>query len=410
MQATHKIEMKVNDKQKTYFLKACGIARFTYNWGLDRWKELYEKEERNISGYSLKKEFNAIKASKYPWMYEVTKYASQQPFIHLQAAFSRFYKKLSKYPVYKKKGRRDSFYIGGDQIKVDGSTINIPLLGPVHLREELRYKGKINSATITRDVEKWYISIQVELDNSIHVKRPDHEQEVGVDLGISALAVTSDGLLFSNMRPLGRYLKKLKKLQKYLSRKYRFFEESLDPGLDKKEKAILLGERKNYQKLKTKIAKLHRKIRNLREDLLHKITSYLANNYTRIAIEDLNISGMIKNHNLARALSDVGMGKFRRYLEYKTKWRGTELTIVGRFYPSSKTCSNCGTLKKDLKLKDRTYECGCGNSISRDLNAAKNLVQWKAENGPGRVMARVRPVEIGKISQLIKPVEVTLVG
>ncbi|MBF0442218.1 MAG: helix-turn-helix domain-containing protein, partial [Oligoflexales bacterium] len=169
VQIAHKIELKANNKQKTYFARACGVSRFTYNWALNEWNTLYEKnrscsseEKEKISGLSLKKKFNAIKKEQFPWTKEVTKYAAQQPFIDLQNAFNRFFKKLGGKPKFKKKGQDDSFYVGGDQIKVAGRKIWVPNLGFVRLKESLRYQGKINSATFSRMADRWFVSIQLD--------------------------------------------------------------------------------------------------------------------------------------------------------------------------------------------------------------------------------------------------------
>src|SRR6478672_7856425 len=150
---SHKIELDVTFKQKTYFCKACGVARFAWNWGLAKWKEKFEAKQKT-SAFELKKEFNALKNEKFPWVYEVTKYACQQPFIHLQKAFQGFFNKIARYPQFKKKGIHDSFYIGGDQLKIDSKKVKIPNLGWVRLREHLRFKGKINGATVSRIADK----------------------------------------------------------------------------------------------------------------------------------------------------------------------------------------------------------------------------------------------------------------
>jgi putative transposase len=406
MQTAHKIELIPNNKQQTYFAKACGVSRFSYNWGVEKWNELYKQGVKGVNGYSLKKMFNAIKHEEFPWTGEVTKYASQQAFIDLQNGFTRFFNKTSAYPTFKKKGRHDSFYIGGDQLKVKGKYVHIPKLGKIHMAEELRFNGKINSATISRKADRWYIAIQVELADSSHLKRPEKESVVGVDLGIKSMATTSDGLAFSNLKSYKKQMAHLRKEQRKLSRKYKMFKTA-NGHLSAEEQRKQLWSQKNYQKQKMKVAKIHRKISNQRNDALHKFTTYLANNYTTIAIENLNVSGMIKNHNLALAITDVGMGKFRRLLEYKTAQRGTELKIVDRYYPSSKECSNCGAVKEVLPLNERVYRCGCGYESDRDLNAAVNLAKWKSPRGiaPPKVM----PVDIIEIRKVVNPIDVRFV-
>ena len=389
-QASHKIELKPNDKQKTYFRKACGIFRFVWNWALATWDLQYKdyliakQKDPNTTlkppnALSLKKLFNNTikKDPKFGWLYEVTKYASQQPFLNLQKAFDRFFKKASKRPKFKSKSRgKDSFYIGGDQIKVEGRKIWIPLLGWVRMRESLRFEGKINSVTISRHADRWYASIQVEVEstNSIKsnksiLKHSESQASVGVDLGINTAVQLSNGISIKSPKPLGEYLRRMARYQRKLSKKTK-------------------GSR-NRARLQMKISRIHKKIADVREDFLHKTTSYLASNYSAIGIEDLNVKGMVRNRKLSRAISDVGFGEFRRQLEYKSKMHGIDLKVFDRFYPSSKRCHCCANIKSDLSLSDRMYLCDvCGTKIDRDLNASINL-----EPVP-RVHREFTPVEI----------------
>ncbi|MCB9062246.1 MAG: IS200/IS605 family element transposase accessory protein TnpB [Halobacteriovoraceae bacterium] len=356
----HKIELKPTNKQVTYFKKASGIARFTWNWALASWNEYYlfnqnlPKDDRDsINGLMLKKEFNAIKKQDYPWVGEVSKYVCQQPFIQLNHAYSRFFKGLAHKPKFKKKNvSRDSFYIGGDQIKVKNKKVWVPNLGFVRLKEELRFKGKIRSATFSRKANRWFVSIQV--DTEVNIKNKLKDNSVGVDLGVNSLIHTSDNIKVSAPKPLKQNLRVLKRQQRKLAKKT--FNSS------------------NYHKQKLKVEKTHLKIANTRKDNLHKITHFLTQNYKKIAIEDLNVKGMLKNHKLARAISDLGFYELRRQLKYKSALNDNVLFVADRFYPSSKKCGRCGKIKNDLKLKDRRYKCShCGLDIDRDLNAAINL-------------------------------------
>ena len=357
----HKIKLVPTNKQVTYFKKACGVARFTWNWGLDHWNKTYlsNKElplhlRRPLNGMSLKKEFNSIKKSEFPWMYEVTKYASQQPFIQLDQAFKRFFKRLSNKPKFKKKNKStDSFYIVGDQIKVHDKKVSIPLLGDVKLSEKLRFDGKIRSATISRTADFWFISIQVDICEKTNTLFDQNESVIGVDLGINTLAQFSNGLAIIPPSPLAKALRKLKRLQRKLKKKN--FNS------------------KNYLKFKTKIQKLHYRIACIRKDNLHKISSFLTDNNKTTVIENLNVSGMLKNHKLSRNIADMGFYEFRRQLEYKAKMKGGIIHIAGRFYPSSKECFQCKEVNHNLLLSDRIFICGCGFTIDRDLNAALNL-------------------------------------
>src|SRR5574343_611958 len=182
MQIAHKIELKPNNNQKTYLLKACGTSRFVWNWAINEWEKQY-LEGKKPSGMGLKKEFNAIKKKDFPWTKEVTKYAAQQPFLDLQDAYKRFWKKLSMKPKFKKKGKcKDSFYVGGDHLKIKGKRIWIPNLGFVRMREKLRFEGKINSAVFSRTADRWFASIQV--DTSSKFTKSESDKSIGVDLGI----------------------------------------------------------------------------------------------------------------------------------------------------------------------------------------------------------------------------------
>jgi len=348
---THKIRLNPTYKQKQYFKQACGIARFTWNWALEEWKRQYEAGTKP-NAFKLKKQLNAIKPTEFPWMYNVTKYANQQPFIHLQTAFNRFFQGTSRRPKFKKKGIHDSFYIGNDHIKLEGKQIKLPKLGWVRMRESLRFPGKVISATVSRVANKWFVSLNVELDQS--PSSCNSQAGVGVDLGIKALATLSNGETFEAPKPLKIFLKKLKRMQRSLSRRKK-------------------GS-KNRHKLRQKIASTHARITNLRQYSLHKLTSYLTDKFAGIVIEDLNVKGMLSNRKLSSAIADIGFYEFRRQLEYKSKYKGNYLLVADRWFPSSKTCANCGHKKEQLKLSERVYQCeACGHEIDRDLNAAINL-------------------------------------
>jgi len=354
----HKIELKPNNKQKTYFKKACGVSRFTWNWALAAWEKSYQenrnlpKEERSpINGMALKKEFNKIKKEQFPWTFEVTKYASQQPFIHLNTAYGRFFKGISGKPKFKKRNKFvDSFYVGGDQIKIQNKKIRVPNLGLVRLKELPRFEGPIRSATFSRKADRWFVSLQI--DTIISPKSPSKEA-VGVDLGINSLVHTSDGVSIPSPKPLRKGLRALRRASRRLSHK------------QKGSKA--------WGKQKLKVQKIHMRISNIRKDTLHKVSSYFTSQYKSIAIEHLNVFGMLKNHKLSRAISDLGFYELRRQLKYKSEMYGNNLILADMFFPSSKKCSSCGNIKKDLSLKERVYTCGCGISLDRDFNASLNL-------------------------------------
>lgn len=419
---SHKIELDPSNKQKSYFAKACGVSRHAWNWGLNRWNELYNekiklsKDERSsfkISGMALKKEYNSIKRAEFPWALEVTKYAAQQPFIQLQTAWNRFFnlKLDSKRPKLKKKNKcTDSFYIGGDKVKIKGKKIWIPCLGFVRLKEYLRFNGKINSVTVSRQADRWFASVQVSINDQPKTKKKLLGSIVGVDLGINKTVFLSDGTSMASPKPLKKYLKKLKKEQRRLSRKYEAFKsDNLKRSTDDKFK---VSDRENLKKQSLKVQKIYMKIGNIRKDSIHKITNYITSNFKVIAIEDLHVKGMVKNQKLSRAISDIGFGEIRRQLEYKAKLRCCEIFVVDRFFPSSKTCSNCGKVKEkgELKLRYRVFECACGLKIDRDLNAAINLKNQADSSKKIRIVRpKFKPMEMMAMRKSVLPIVVTSV-
>lgn len=370
----HIIELKPNNVQANHFARACGVARKAYNWALYEWQRQYtlDKAYRNAclaagvdidtkrlnkpSQAKLRRELNAIKRELFPYMLEVTKCAPQAAIMQLGDAYNNFFKSLAKYPTARKKGRDDRFSLSNDQFTIKGNSIRIPNLGWVRMKELLRFDGKIMSATISKRGGKWFVSVAVEINKT------DKEvirtgKSVGVDLGITDLLVLSDGTKIKAPKPLKANLKKLRTLNKKLSR-------------TKKGS-------KNREKAKTKLSRLHYKIRCIRQDSLHKITSGLVEAFDVIAIEDLNVKGMVKNRRLSRAISDLGFFEFKRQLIYKANEQGKVVKSVGRFYPSSKTCSNCNHIlgKDELTLTMREWSCPvCQVSHDRDLNASINIL------------------------------------
>jgi putative transposase len=380
MQTSHKIELNPNNKQKTYFLQACGVMRFCWNWGLAEWQRQYQLHVDNPAlpkpnALQLKKQLNHIKKKEFPWMYRVTKYASQQPFLHLQKSWDAFFKGVSQRPRFKKKGCSiDRFYVGGDQIKVIGKKVKIPLLGLVRLREPLRFSGHIQSVTVRRHANKWFASFCMEVSASPLPCK--NQARVGVDLGIQHLATLSNGQTIENPRPLAQQLRGLKRQQRQLSKR--------------KQKGS-----NNYAKLKVTLAKRHFKISNKRQDILHKLTTHLIDHYNEIVIEDLAVKNLLANRRLARSIADVGFFEFRRQLTYKAAWHGNQLTIANRFFPSSKQCSNCQTKNTELTLSDRIFECHyCQFTLDRDLNAAINLKHYTDSSSGIHALGQDGTVEI----------------
>lgn len=365
----HKIRLDPNDRQATYFSKACGVARFAYNWALAEWKRLYEAGEKVNEGI-LRKRLNAIKHTEFPWMSEVTKCAPQLAIKDsLNKAFQNFFRGLKKgqnigYPKFKKKGIKDSFSLSNDQFRIDGNKIKIPNLGWVRMAEELRFNGKIIGAVVSRKADRWFVSVQVEIQDQAPIHTAISEnQAIGVDLGIKDLATLSNGTKITGAKPHKALLSRIRRLNQSLSRKQ---------GAKKGEKKS-----RNFKKTQVKLSKLHARIADIRNDETHKLTDKLSDNYSIIGIEDLNISGMSKNHRLARAVLDMSFFEFRRQLEYKSKMKGGHVIVADRFYPSSKTCSCCGYKNDALTLSVREWTCpDCGVNHDRDINAATNLKNY----------------------------------
>jgi putative transposase len=365
----HTIRLYPTTKQDVFFKKACGVARVSYNYGLGKYKEILDSGNKpNVM--EIKKQFNKDKKVLFPWMAETHRDANSQPFANLQSAFGKFFKKTSKFPRFKKKGIKDSFYIANDKFSVDGNKFKIPKLGWVKGSESLRFTGKIMSATVKRKANYWFVVVSVLTEDTFTTC--DNQEVVGVDLGIKTLATLSNGEQWISSSPLRNRLQKLKFLQRRLSRKVKGST--------------------NRRKQQMKVAKLHYEISCIRKDCLNKLTTHLCKNFKVICIEDLNVGGMVKNHKLALSISDMGFGEFRRQLEYKSKIHRNEIVVVDRFFPSSKTCSFCGGWQ-DIKLSDRVYRCDCGQVIDRDLNAAINLKNYGL-NKLRAVSPEVTPVDL----------------
>ncbi len=358
IQRAHKIQLKPNNKQANYFVRACGVARFVYNWGLVEWNRQYEAGEKP-SALRLDKQFNAIKKIEFPWVTEVSKDISQRSLKNLGKAFKNFFRNVKAcrepgHPRFKKRGVKDNFYITNCRIGFEGKKVRIPKLGWVRMHESLRFDGKIMSATVSRVADKWFISVQVELEiEDQAVTGP----VIGVDVGVKELAVISDGRVFPNPQALKKLEPRLRALHK---------------AVDRKKKGS-----NNQKKAKLKLQRLYHRVNCVRKDSIHKLTTAITTGVSAIGIEDLNVSGMMKNHNLAKALVDASISEIHRQIQYKAEERGIQIVKADRFYPSSKTCSACGNVKKKLPLANRTYKCDvCGLEIDRDLNAAINLKNY----------------------------------
>jgi len=353
MFAAHKIELRPTQAQADYMDQACGSRRHCYNQLLARFKEDGVKwSKKDAYAYYME----TIR-TQFDWYAEVSSRVTRNAIDDLDAAFKHFFRRVKLgqkpgFPTFKRKDRNDSFSMREvSKFTVAGRTLRIEKLKTrIKMRQRIRFNGGVKQVTISKRAGKYFASFMVE---TADVSAPLNQAgSVGVDLGIKELAVLSDGAVIPASQPLKRSLKKLKTKQKKLSRK--------QSGSNRRAKA------------KSSIALLHYRVANQRAAVLHELSDYLTKTYKRVVLEDLNVKGMVKNHCLARAISDAGFGMFRQMVEYKAKWRGVEVVLADRFFPSSKTCSDCGAVKS-MPLNQRTYECSCGMLKDRDLNAAINL-------------------------------------
>jgi len=349
-----KTKLNLNNQQRTLASKHAGVARHAWNWGLEICLKALDTQEKLPTAIDLHKQLVAEVKSANSWYYEVSKCAPQEALRHLQKALQHWFKVPGRgKPRFKKKNIKDSFYLEGS-IKISGNKIKLPKIGWVKCYEILPSVQPKN-VTISKRAHDWYVSFRYELETK---HTPKIRQRIGVDVGINSLATCSEGTVFPNQKAYRKAKRKLAHLQRSVSRKQK-------------------GS-KNRAKANLKVARLHRKIANIRQDALHKITTWLTKNHSEIIIEDLNISGMLKNHRLASAIADCGFYEFKRQLEYKADWYGSTIIKVDRFYPSSQLCSCCNHRQK-MPLSKRVFTCqNCGIELDRDLNASINLENWHA--------------------------------
>jgi putative transposase len=354
----HKIRLHPTPEQATYFARAAGTSRFVWNWALAEWNRQYEAGE-HPTALKLKKQFNEIRREQFPWTWEVTKNASDQPILDLGKAFTAFFEGRASHPRFKSKKRsKPSFYLANDQFELGDHRLWVPKLGWVNMAENLRFTGKVTGARITKTADWWFVSIQVEVPDAVPMKKP---AAVGIDVGLDRLVTLSTGEGVENQAFLKTALKKLRQANKRLHRR--------KPGS------------KNREKARRQVARLHYRISCMREDLLQKVTTRLADSYGIIGVETLNLKGLLKNRRLARSFSDASLGTLRRQLEAKVAGRGGQVIKVDRFFPSSKTCHCCGWKWEDMTLKDRVFVCRNPSCPyyqfpqDRDHNAGQNVLR-----------------------------------
>jgi putative transposase len=338
-------------------MRHAGAARWAYNWGLRRKIEAYEQAGKSLSYVDLGRELSILKKTEVPWMYEVSSVTPIAALRNLDKAFEGFFRRCKVgaakkgYPRPKSRKRGIGSFTFTMWVKVTDCTIQLPRIGVVRLKEcrYLPQSERITSATVSEKAGRWFVSVRTKEEPT----RPLGVEVIGVDVGLKSLAVLSDGTVFYNRRALRAAEPRLKRLQRAVSRKKK--------GSNNRKKAV------------QRLAKQHYRVSCVRKDAIHKCSNAIAKRAKTVVLESLNVAGMLKNHNLAKSISDAGMSELHRQIKYKMEWAGGEVIEADCWYPSSKTCSSCGLVKASLTLADRVFRCGCGLILDRDHNAAINL-------------------------------------
>ena len=386
MLLAHRIRIDPNPAQRDYFARAAGTTRRVWNWALAEWNRALASGQRP-DAMALKKRFNAIKysdpdwldADGNPWLRTIHRDAHSQPFANLARAWNRYVEQRrtgqpAKPPRFKKKGRcREAFYVANDKLRLEGAAVVLPKVGRIPLRETLRWPGRIMGASVSREADHWFIALQVEVPDGVARLRAGGEGVVGVDLGVTSAATLSSGEKIVAPRPLKAALRRLRIRSRRLSRKLEAAKAAA--GIAGR---IPAGTRLPVSKNRTcgarALARLHVRIARVRANFTHQLTTRLCRENQAVAIEDLNVRGMLANARLARAIADVGFYEFRRQLMYKAARYGTTIVLADRWYPSSKLCSACDARHGTLALCERAWTCrSCGTHHDRDVNAAINL-------------------------------------
>ncbi len=375
--------LKPNNKQISKLFQSAGVSKFAYNWTLGRQKENYNNGGKFLSDNELRKEFTILKKQdEYKWLNEYSNNIPKQAIKDACDSYKRFFKHQSQFPKFKSKRKSNpSFYVDNIKIKFTNTHVKLEKISASTKGNKAKFnwirlceKGRMPidckyiNPRVTFDGLNWWISVGLEYEDNIH--KPTNKG-IGIDLGIKDLAICSDGIVYKNINKTSK-IKKLKKkkrrLQRKVSNKYLI-----------NKKGVCYIKTSNIIKLEKQLLKLNKRLTGIRTDYLHKTTTEIINREPMfIALEDLNVKGMMKNKHLAKAIQEQSFYEFKRIITYKALWNNIEIVDVPRFYPSSKTCSECGSYKKDLKLSDREYICEeCGCVIDRDLNASINLANYQ---------------------------------
>lgn len=382
MTKTIRVMLLPNNKQKTKLFQYANVARFAYNWALGREQENYKNGGKFISDGELRKEFTQLKKTEeYSWLNDIDCDVPKQAIKDACGAYKNFFKGYAKFPRFKsKKHSVPKFYQDNVKIKFTDTHVKLMLIAgkgkatskrnQIFCRVRLAEHGRIPTENIKYknphikyDGLNWYITVGIEYEVSAAL--PSNEG-IGIDLGIKDLAICSDGNKYQNINKT----QKVKKLEKRKSR----LQRSISRKYEKNKKGESYCKTSNIIKSEKKLLKLNHRLTNIRQNYLHQTTTKIVKTKpSYVCIEDLNVSGMMKNRHLSKATQQQCFREFRRQIEYKSEWNNIPVIIADRFFPSSKLCSCCGNIKRDLKLSDRIYKCECGNVIDRDYQAALNL-------------------------------------
>ena len=373
-----KVRLKPNNKQLTKLFQYSGCARFAYNWAIAREQENYKQGNKFLSDCDLRKEFTQLKKlPEYQWLNDVSNNVTKQAIKDACDSYKKFFKGKCKYPKFKSKKRSSpSFYQDNLKIQFTETHVKVEKFSESIKRNKQKLnwiklceKGRIPTnckymkPRFTYDGIYWYVSVSIEVEDNTDI--PSNEG-IGIDLGIKDLAICSDGNTYGNINKTQR-VKKLEKRKRRLQR-------SISRGYEKNKKGVRYCKTGNIIKREKELLRIMKRLTNIRQNYLHQTTSEIVKRKPSfICMEDLNVSGMMKNKHLSKALQEQKLYEFRRQIAYKSERNNIPVIIADRFFPSSKLCSCCGNIKRDLKLSDRVYKCECGNVIDRDFQASVNL-------------------------------------
>ena len=370
-----KVRLYPTEIQEQKLWQSVGTARFIYNWTIARQEENYKNGGKFIPDNDLRKEITQLKKTDLQWLSEVSNNVAKQSVKDACDSYKRFFKGLADKPRFKsRKKSKPSFYNDNCKLRVKDKSVLIEKVGWVNIKPYSIPLGvKYSNPRISFDGKYWYISVGIERELP-NVELTD--ESIGIDVGVKYLAICSNGMTFKNINKT----KEVKRLKKVLKRKQRKVSRKYDINKIKKggENRCQFKKTNNIIKLEKEIRLLHRRLTNIRSNHIHQATNKIVKiKPSRVVMETLNIKGMMKNRHLSKAIAEQCLYEFKRQIQYKCKKYGIEFVEADKWFPSSKTCSCCGAIKKDLKLKDRVYQCSCGLKIDRDLNASINLSRYK---------------------------------